>query len=79
MSGTMVWQRPDIGDACQSGKIATLLISICFVFNISLLPNYRVKYYECDAVQCMRVACNWCPSLDTALVLGLNNTSVIIG
>ena len=36
-----------LGDACQSGKMATPLISLFFVFKISLLRNYRVKYYDC--------------------------------
>ena len=34
------------GDACQSGKTATLLNSLFFVFESSLLPNYRVKCYD---------------------------------
>ena len=37
-------QWPSLGDACQSGKIATLLNSLFFFFLILLLPNYRVKY-----------------------------------
>ena len=41
MPGTLA-----MGDACQSGKMATLSISILFVFNISFLPNHRVEYYD---------------------------------
>ena len=31
---------------CQSGTIAPLLNLLFAVFTISLLPNYRVKYYD---------------------------------
>ena len=31
---------------CESSKMATLMNSSCFVFKISLLRNYRVKYYD---------------------------------
>ena len=34
------------GGSCQSGNMAALLNSLVFVFRISFLPKYRVKYYE---------------------------------
>ena len=46
MSGIMVWQRPSLGDLCKSSEMATLLNSLYFVFNISFLRKYRVKYYD---------------------------------
>ena len=33
---------------------------IVFVFKISLLPNYRVKYYDYIVKWFSGVACNWC-------------------
>ena len=48
-----------ISDACQCGKMVTLLNLLFFVFNILFLPiNYRVNYCK---------ACDWCVSLDIAL------------
>ena len=32
--------------ACQSGNMAIVLTSILFVFEISILPKYRVHYYD---------------------------------
>ena len=46
MPGTVPWQQSGLGDACQSGKMATLLNSLFFVFNISFLSNYHVGYYD---------------------------------
>ena len=43
MPGTLAWQRRSLDDSCQSGKMAELLNSLLFVFNISFLPKYRVK------------------------------------
>ena len=47
-----------LGDACQSGKMATLLNSLFFMFKILFLPNYRVKYYDYIVKWCSGVACN---------------------
>ena len=48
IAGTLARHRPIIGDVSQRGKMATLLKSLFFVFKISFLPNYRVKYYDYD-------------------------------
>ena len=45
MPGTFASQRPCLGDACQSRKMAILLNSLFLMFKTSFLPNYRVKYY----------------------------------
>ena len=50
-------------------------ISIVFVFNISSLPIYRVKYYDYIVEWCSGVACNWCISLDFGLSLALTHHS----
>ena len=44
-----------LGDSCQSDKMVTLINSLFFMFKISLLPKYCVKYYEynCKVMQ-------WC-------------------
>ena len=55
---------PGLGDACQSGSMATLLNSLFFVFKILLLPNYRVKYCDHIVKWCSGVACNWRVSID---------------
>ena len=52
MPGTFVWQRSGNGHA------------LFFVFTISLLPNYRVKYYDYIEKWYSGVACNWCVPLD---------------
>ena len=72
--GTLARQRPGIGDACQSGKMATLLNSLFFVFKISLLPNYLVKYYDYIVKWCSGVEYNWCISLYMGLILALTTT-----
>ena len=51
MPGTLTWHRSGIGDACQSGKMATWLRSLFFVIKISCLPNYSVKYYDYNIVK----------------------------
>ena len=45
MPATLIWPRQSIGGSCQSSEMATLLISLFFVFKISFLPKYRVKFY----------------------------------
>ena len=74
----MAWQRPSLGDACKSGKLLTLLNSLFFVFKIALLPKYRVNYYDYIIKMCSGVACNWCVSLDSGLILVLNLHKVSI-
>ena len=64
-AGTLVWQRRSLHDSCQSGKMAALLNSLFFVFKISFLPKYRVKYYDYIVKWCSGIECNWCVSLDT--------------
>ena len=49
MPGTfksLVWQRRSLGDSCQTENMAALLNSLFFVFKMSILPEYRVKYYD---------------------------------
>ena len=46
MSATLIWPRRSIGGSCQTGKIAALLNSLLFMFKISVLPKYRVIYYD---------------------------------
>ena len=46
MPATLIWPRQSIGGSCQSGNMAALLNSLVFVFKISFLPKYRVKYYD---------------------------------
>ena len=46
MPDTLARQRPHLGDACQSGEMATLLNSLFFVFKLSFLPKYPVQYYD---------------------------------
>ena len=40
MPGTLAWQWPGLGDACQSGMMSTLFNSLFFVSKISFLPNF---------------------------------------
>ena len=46
MPRTLAWRRAGLCHACQSGNMAILLTSLFFVFTISLLPKYRVNYYD---------------------------------
>ena len=41
-----------------------------FVFRVSFLPKYRVKYYDYIVKWCGGLACDWCASLDIALKTG---------
>ena len=68
MADTLARQRPSIGHACQSGKMATLLNSQLFVFKKKFVPNYCVKYDDYIAKWCSGIVCNWCVSLDIALI-----------
>ena len=62
---------------CKSGKMAALLNSLFFVFKISFLSKYRVKYYDyivnwCSLINCNSlINCTWCVSLDIAQMLAL--------
>ena len=67
------WRWSGLGDACQRGKMVTLLNSIFSVFKIS--PNYSVKYYDYIVKWCSGIACDWCALLDTGLILALTNLS----
>ena len=46
MPRTLAWRRAGLDHACQSGKMAILLTSLLFVFEILFLPKYRVNYYD---------------------------------
>ena len=46
MPRTLTWRRAGLDHACQSCKMAILLTSLLFVFDISFLPEYRVNYYD---------------------------------
>ena len=70
--------RTGLGDACQSGNMSILLNSLFFVFKISFLPNYCVKYYDYIVKWYSGVACNWCVSLDIALILATKIRSLIV-
>ena len=55
----------------------TVKIIILFLFNISFLPNYRVKDYDYVVKCCSGMTCNWCVSLGIArltLALKFNET-----
>ena len=64
------WQGSGLG-----GKMVTLLDSLFFVFTILFLPNYSVNYYDYIVKWCSGVACNWCVSLDIALILAIKLTT----
>ena len=40
------WQCQSLDDSCKNGKMAALLNSLFFVFKISFLHKYHVKYYD---------------------------------
>ena len=67
------WQRPSLGDACQSGKMATLLNSLFLVFKISVVLNYSVKYYDYILKWWCGAAGNWYVSLDIGVNFGLKH------
>ena len=46
-------------------------INYFFVFKMLPLPKSRVKYYDYVVMWCNCIACNWCVSLDIALILDL--------
>ena len=46
VTGVLIWPRQSIRGSCQSGNMAVLLNELVFVFKISFLPKYRVKYYD---------------------------------
>ena len=73
MLGTLAKQRSRLGDACQSSEMVTLLNSLSFVFKISFLPTYCVKYYDYIVKWCRGTACHWCASLDIALIWTQHN------
>ena len=78
MLGMLAGQRPSLGDACQRGKMAALLNSLLFVFKMSLLPKYHVKYYDYIVVKwCSGIACNWCALLDIDLSLVSKGNTIV--
>ena len=42
MPATLIWSRRSIDSSCQTGKMAALLNSLFFVFNILFPPRYHV-------------------------------------
>ena len=40
------WPQQSLGNSCQTGKMAGLINSLCFVFKISFLPKYQVIYND---------------------------------
>ena len=56
---------------CESRTMATLMNLSFFVFKISLLRNYHVKYYDHIVNWCSDIACDWCASLDIVKMLAL--------
>ena len=77
MPGTLARRRQFLGDACQCGKIVTLLGYLLFVFKVSYLPNYRIKYYTYIVKLRCGVACNWCVSLGIAFILALTSNETV--
>ena len=53
--------------------MAASLNSLFFVFKMSYLPKYRVKYYDYIVKWCSGIQCNWCVSLDIAKMLALKS------
>ena len=47
----LICQQVSLGYACESRKMAALLNSLFFVFKISFLPKYRIKYYLVQYIQ----------------------------
>ena len=62
----VAWQRRSLGDGCESRKMATPMNTLFFVFKISLLRNYHVKYYDYIVKWCSGITCDWSASLDIA-------------
>ena len=42
----LILQQVSLGYTCKNRQMAALLNSLFFVFKISFLPKYRVKYYD---------------------------------
>ena len=57
-SGHLVWSLTCLGDACQSGKMATLLNSLLFLFKMLPLPNYLVINYDYNIVKWCSCMCS---------------------
>ena len=51
--------------------MAKLMNSSFFMFKMSLLRNYCVKYYDYIVKRCSGIAGDWCASLDTTYNLAL--------
>ena len=74
MPGREALQQRSLDGSCQSGKMAALLNSLFFVFKISFLPKYRVKYYDYIVNRVSLINYNWCVSLDISQMLALTPT-----
>ena len=70
MANTLARQRPSIGDTCQSGKMATVEYTI-FVLKFPLCLTTVSNIMSVIVKWCSGVVCNWCVSLDIALILAL--------
>ena len=57
--------------------MAILLTSLLFVFEILVLPKYRVNYYDYTIKWCFGIQSNWCVSLDIAHILALSLSETI--
>ena len=71
MPGTLARQRPRLGDGCQSGEMATLLHTLCFVFKYSFQSTFRVKYYDFIVKWCSGISFDGCASLDIGFILAV--------
>ena len=69
MPDMLAWQWSGLGDACQSAKMAPLLNSLFFP---CLKFRCCVRYYDYIVKWCSGIVCNWCVSLDIALILALS-------
>ena len=58
----VAWQHRSLGDAAKVTIWRHWWIHHFFVFKISLLRNYRVKYYDCIVKLWSGIACDWCAS-----------------
>ena len=71
MPAALIWPQRILGCSCQTGNMAALLNSLCFVFKISFLPKYRVIFYDYTVKWCSEVYCNWCVSVHISEMLVL--------
>ena len=55
MPRMLAWRRAGLDHACQSGNMAIVLTSLLFVFEILILPKYRVNYYDYTIKWCFGI------------------------